>query len=161
MPPDCRTAVGWTRRALPAGSSLRPVQRAVLGVVLVAGGTLGTGARAWLQEAFGSDPGQWPWTTFGVNVIGSFCLGALVAGLARRGPDTGRRRLLRLGLGTGLIGGFTTYSAFMIEVEGLLSGGAEALGLGYAVGSVVLGVVAAAGGLFVGDRFPAVGGGAP
>lgn len=134
------------------------MQRVILLVAVIAGGTLGTGARAWLQESYGADAGQWPWTTFGVNVLGSFLLGVLIAGLARRGRETGRRRLLRLGLGTGVLGGFTTYSAFAVEVEGLLSGGSAALGVGYAVGSVVLGVLAAAVGMLLGDRVPAGGG---
>jgi len=50
----------------------------------------------------------------------------------------------RLGLGTGLLGGFTTYSTFAVETVRLAQGGHWWLGIGYAVGSVVLGVALAA-----------------
>lgn len=54
--------------------------------------------------------------TTAVNLLGSFCLGALLETLTRRQPHTpaARLRLLQRGLGTGLLGGFTTYSAFAL-----------------------------------------------
>ncbi len=124
-------------------------------IALVAlGGTVGTAVRALLEETFPAQPGHWPWATFGINVGGSFLLGLLVAVLAARGSDEGRRRLLRLGLGTGVLGGFTTYSTFIVEVDGLLRDGYLELGAVYAVGSVVLGIVAAALGIVLGAAPP-------
>lgn len=115
-------------------------------VLVLIGGAAGTLARALLEDAFPAEPGQWPWTTFAINVSGSFLLGLLVSLLASRGDDTGSRRRLRLALGTGVLGGFTTYSAFMTgSVE--LWADAPVLAFAYAAGSLVLGLAAAALGL--------------
>jgi CrcB protein len=119
-----------------------PVRPAWLAVIL-AGGTLGTGARAWLETAFPAKAGQWPWTTFWINVSGALLLGVLLALLAESGPDVGWRRALRLGVGTGVLGGYTTYSTFAVETLQLLRSGAWLAGLGYAVASVLLGLAAA------------------
>jgi Integral membrane protein possibly involved in chromosome condensation len=119
-----------------------PVRPAWLGVILV-GGMVGTAVRSALEAAFAPVPGQWPWTTFWINLAGALLLGALLEGLSIAGPDRGWRRGLRLGLGTGMLGGFTTYSTFAVESFGLIGSPAWLIGLGYAVGSVALGVVAA------------------
>ena len=136
---------------------------ALAGLVAL-GGAVGTTARALLEQAFAPAPGSWPWTTFWINLAGSFVLGALLETLLRSGPDAGWRRGVRLGCGTGVLGGFTTYSTFAVEVERLASGGHIALGAAYALGSVVLGVAAAVGGIAlaaaVRRRLVARGGGA-
>ncbi|WP_432547249.1 FluC/FEX family fluoride channel [Kineococcus sp. SYSU DK004] len=113
-----------------------------LAVVLL-GGFCGTALRYAAESAWPSPATGWPWATFGVNLLGAFGLGALLEGLARRGPDEGRRRLLRLGLGTGLLGSFTTYSSLAGEADLLVRGGALATGAAYAVLSVALGLLAA------------------
>ena len=118
---------------------------APLGLIL-AGGAVGTTVRYLLGRVFPPTAGSFPWTTFTINVIGAFSLGLLVFALARRGADAGGLRRLRLLLGTGVLGGFTTYSTFALEVHGLLGGGQFWTGLGYAAGSVLTGVAAAAGG---------------
>jgi len=123
-----------------------PVRPAWLGVILL-GGTAGTAVRAALESAFAPVPGQWPWTTFWINLGGAFLLGVLLEGLAISGRDHGWRRGLRLGLGTGMLGGFTTYSSFAVESFGLIGSSSWLIGLGYAVGSVLLGVAAAFGGV--------------
>ncbi|WP_040399327.1 fluoride efflux transporter FluC [Cellulomonas massiliensis] len=120
----------------------QPSLLALAGLV-AAGGAVGTTLRALLERAWPAEPGGWPWTTSAINLVGSFALGALLETLARQGPDEGRRRLVRLGAGTGVLGGFTTYSTFVVEVERRLSGGVVATGLAYALVSVVLGLVAA------------------
>lgn len=125
------------------------LQRA--GVVAI-GGALGTTARAALEAAAPAAAGAVPWTTFAINVAGSFALGVLLDVLARGGPDEGRRRIIRLLCGTGLLGGFTTYSTFIGETERLLSGGATLLALGYAVASVLIGVGAAVVGILMTRR---------
>ena len=118
--------------------------------LVAAGGTLGVAVRALLEGAFPAGPGAWPWTTTAINLTGSLLLGLLLATLSRRGPDTGRRRAVRLGVGTGVIGGYTTYSTFVLEVERLVTGGAVATGVAYALVSVVLGVAAAGLGVVLG-----------
>ena len=119
-----------------------------LGTVVV-GGTLGTGAREALALTFPAAPGTLPVTIAVINVVGSFALGLLLESLLRRGPDRGRRRDLRLLVGTGVLGGFTTYSALAVDT-GLLLDGHAGVALAYALGSVVAGVLAAAGGVALG-----------
>ncbi len=115
-----------------------------LALLVAAGATAGTLLRASIELVFPHAPGEWPWATFVINVVGSFALGALIEALALSGPDTGRRRMLRLGVGTGMIGGFTTYSTFVVEIDQLATAGAVSMSVVYALVSVVLGVVAAA-----------------
>jgi fluoride exporter len=115
------------------------------------GGTFGTAARYLFTEAFPSWHGL-PFATFGVNVVGAFALGVLLDALSRRGSDAGLRRGIRLLVGTGFLGGFTTYSSLAVDTDALLRGGQTALALAYAVGTVILGASAAAGGIFVASR---------
>ena len=122
--------------------------------LVAAGGTLGVLVRALLVQALPTPPGAWPWTTFAINLVGSFVLGALLAFLTRDGgvADQGVRRRVRLGVGTGVLGGFTTYSTFALEVEQLVAGGHAGAGVAYALVSVVVGVAAAGAGLALGGR---------
>lgn len=121
----------------PRPVHLRP---AALAVVL-AGGTFGTAAREALSLALPPVTGI-PYTILAVNVGGAFLLGVLLPSLARRGPDRGGRRMLRLLLGTGFLGGFTTYSALAADAAQLIGGGAALAGIGYATGTLVVGGVA-------------------
>ncbi|WP_291423687.1 fluoride efflux transporter CrcB [Deinococcus sp.] len=84
-----------------------------------------------------------------INVLGSFLLGLTVA-LAGRGvwPEEAR-----LAFGTGVLGAFTTFSTFSVDLETLLARGAPALALVYAFGSLSLGVAAAFAGRTLGDRW--------
>lgn len=118
--------------------------------LVAAGGTLGVAARALVEDAVPAAPGTWPWATWTINVAGSFLLGLLL-GRLDRGAGTGRSRVVRLGVGTGVLGGFTTYSTFALETVALLDGSAT-LGLAYALVSVVVGVGAAVAGLVVARR---------
>jgi CrcB protein len=115
-----------------------------LALLVAVGATVGTLVRASIELVFPHAPGEWPWATFAINILGSLALGALIEALALRGPDTGRRRMLRLGVGTGVVGGFTTYSTFVVEIDRLATAGAVSMALVYTLASVVLGVVAAA-----------------
>lgn len=84
---------------------------------------------------------------FWINLAGSLVLGILLESVRRCGPDSGWRRAVRLGCGTGVIGGFTTYSTFVIEVEQLAAAGRLGPGAAYAVLSVALGIAAACAGI--------------
>ncbi|MFC4244073.1 fluoride efflux transporter FluC [Gryllotalpicola reticulitermitis] len=122
---------------------LRPIP-----VLLVfIGGCLGTYAR-YAVELFGT-PWGLPLPTLGVNLVGAFLLGVLLEGLLRRGPDVGWRQRLRLLLGPGFMGGFTTYSTFAVETVLLTGQGRYVTGFGYAVVSLICGVAAAAAGVWV------------
>lgn len=109
-------------------------------VALVAvGGMLGTGGRHLVSTTFPSE-GGWPTGTFVENVVGSFLLGALLEALLRRGEESHRGRLVRLALGTGALGGFTTFSSLAIEIERLLVAGAALTAATYALASLVCGL---------------------
>lgn len=84
----------------------------------------------------------WPYGTFAVNVVGCFAMGCLVGWFARRGGGNE----LRLLLATGLLGGFTTFSAFSLDVLNLWETGALRA-LFYVAASVALSLAAAAAGL--------------
>lgn len=99
------------------------------------GGALG----AWLRFAVGRliPSGAFPWATLLVNAAGCFAMGLLVGWLARHGADNEGWRLL---LGVGLLGGFTTFSAFSLEVVSLIQRGALAQASAYVLVSVLAGV---------------------
>lgn len=103
------------------------------------GGLVGSVARyklgGWVLHLTSLE--KFPWSTFTVNVLGCFAVG-LLAGLVEKlewfAPDT------RLFLFTGLLGGFTTFSAFGLETWLLLQSGREGAAVSYALASVALGV---------------------
>ncbi len=110
--------------------------------LVACGATVGTLLRASIELAFPHGAGEWPWATFWINIVGSLILGALLEALALAGPDSGWRRVVRLGAGTGVLGGFTTYSTYVLEIDTLARSGYAALGATYALVSIVLGVAA-------------------
>ena len=85
-------------------------------------------------------PDHWPYGTFAVNIVGSFLMGFLISWLAFRGQ--GGPQELRLFLATGLLGGFTTFSAFSLEVANFVRAGDMTRAAAYAALSVVLGLMA-------------------
>ena len=130
----------------------RPVHLrwSTLGLV-VAGGAIGTLARYLVSLAL-PEPDAMPMPVFVINVAGAFLLGWLLASLARRGPDTGSRRLVRLFAGTGILGGFTTYSTFAVGADGLFAAAHPWLGVAYAVATVIVGAAASVAGIALGAR---------
>jgi len=111
--------------------------------LVVAGGVIGSAARLGLGLALptpgGSGLGAVPWATLIANVAGAFLIGVLAARL----PSSSGVRIL---LGTGVLGGFTTYSAFAVGSVALWHA-QPWLAAAYAIGSLVLGLAAAALGL--------------
>lgn len=113
-------------------------------LAVAAGGALGSLARFALGLAF--PVRGFPYVTFGINLVGSFFMGLLVGYFLARADMSSA---LRAGLLSGLLGGFTTFSAFSIEVVALLQEQHYARAVLYAGGSVLLGVAAAALGLWL------------
>jgi CrcB protein len=109
-------------------------------VLVALGGALGALAR-WGLAAVLPSPGVWPVATLLVNLTGCFVLGALLAGLATRSPEPSWARPF---LGAGVLGGYTTYSTFAVEVVRLTDGGALPLAAGYMLLSLVGGTAAVA-----------------
>jgi CrcB protein len=126
----------------------------MLGVV-VAGGVIGVALRQLLLLPFGTDAAASetalvvPAVTMGVNVVGSLLLGIVIGSVGDRHP------LVRAFLGTGVLGGFTTYSAFALQTATLL-GSSPVVGAAIAVVSVLLGLAAAAIGLRLATHGPKV-----
>ena len=144
-----RSAVCGLRGGMRHTGRVRPDLRLLAVVAL--GGTAGTAMRYGLNQLLPPGGGV-PWATLLENVVGAFLLGVLLEALVRAGREDARRRYLRLGLGTGLLGGFTTFSALALETRNLLAAGDVVVGLVYPLGSVVLGVVAAAAGVTLAAR---------
>jgi CrcB protein len=89
--------------------------------------------------------------TFGINVVGAFLLGVLLELLAGHSPDTGWSRRMRLGLGTGGLGGFTTYSALATQTV-VLAATHPGRAIGYALGTVIVGAAASIAGIWLSRR---------
>ncbi|SHN88756.1 CrcB protein [Geodermatophilus obscurus] len=107
------------------------------------GGALGALARWGVATALPHSPGGWPCATLLVNVTGCLLLGALTAALTARSPEP---PWVRPFLAVGVLGGYTTYSAFAVEVVELVDAGAAALAAAYVLASVLGGVLAVAAG---------------
>jgi CrcB protein len=116
------------------------------------GGSLGTVARYVISTEASLHWGPFPLATFVTNLSGAFLLGALLALLGRAGRATGRVRLVQLFVGTGFLGGFTTYSALANDAVRLWQAGLVAQAVGYALGTVLLGAVASLAGIVAGAR---------
>lgn len=120
--------------------------RAYLAVAV--GGLLGTGLRLVFDLAFASGAGEFPVETLVVNLVGSFVLGWLAGGLWTR-PST--PTWLKAGLGSGVIGSFTTLSAVMAGLIVLTRAGEAWLAVAYLSVSVGGGLALAAAGLRIGS----------
>lgn len=118
-----------------------PGWRAWLAVAV--GGLAGTELRYGLGLAFPDDGGAVPWTTLAINVAGSFVLATLTTLWMAR-PHTAF--WLRAGLGPGLLGSFTTFSAVVSAVDQLARAGDHPVWLAYLGLSLLLGLGAAAAG---------------
>jgi CrcB protein len=114
-----------------------PGWAAVTALLVTVAGGLGVLARHLLASAV-----QGPWTIVAINVAGSFLLGLLVAA-AWASPQA------RTVAGVGFLGGFTTFSAFSMQVVSDLESGRAAHALVYVFASVMLGILAAAAGFWL------------
>lgn len=117
-------------------------------VAVCIGGAVGSGARylatLGAHRMWGSAA---PYGTFSVNVLGSFLLGFL---LTAWHDDPAGPSHLRLALGTGVLGGFTTYSTFNYETLDLFAQGATRAGFLYVVGTFLSCLLAGLAGVFAG-----------
>lgn len=143
-----------TLSRVPSSPSARPrpthLRLRFLGLV-GAGGVVGTAARQAISLAVPDIDGL-PVAILLVNILGAFTLGVLIERLARPGADHGRRRALRLFFGTGVLGGFTTYSALAAETALLVGEGRLLVGVGYGLVTVVVGAAACWCGVWLGAR---------
>lgn len=120
-------------------------------LIVAAGGALGAALRHGAgQISLRHLPASWPWSTFSVNILGSLAMGLLVGWLALKAE--GAHQSTRLFLATGLLGGFTTFSAFSLEMAEMVRTGEIARALAYALLSVGLCVAAVFVGLWLSRR---------
>jgi CrcB protein len=111
-------------------------------IAVAVGGAMGSVARFWLASAMTVLTGpRFPWGTLLINVLGSFVIG-LVAGLTLTPVRVSMLPDVRIFLMTGVCGGFTTFSAFSLQTLELLQNGDVVPAFGYAIGSVILCVIA-------------------
>jgi CrcB protein len=103
------------------------------------GGSVGAVARAEVAQALPYHPGQWPWGTFAVNIVGALLVGYFTTRLQERLPVSAYRRPL---LGTGFCGGLTTFSTMQVELVQMLDGDHVGLALAYSVLSIAFGFLA-------------------
>ena len=113
-------------------------------VLVGIGGALGSLARYGAYRLWPSAPAGWPVATFAVNLLGSFAIGLLYMYVAARGVSADNARLFWM---TGVLGGFTTYSAFALETALL---GFSPSGASYVAATVVGCLLAAAAGMKMG-----------
>lgn len=113
------------------------------------GGGIGAAARHGVNIAAARLLGTaFPWGTLTVNVFGSLAMGLLVAWFAFR-TDVGMTQHTRLFLTTGILGGFTTFSAFSLDTAVLWERGAMGIAAAYVAASVALSILALFAGLWI------------
>ena len=121
-------------------------------LIVAAGGALGAVARygvgVWAQRLLPT--AQWPWATLTVNVVGGLLMGLLAGWLAFRGGA--HSESLRLFAAVGVLGGFTTFSAFSLEAALMIERRQLAMAGGYVAASVLLSIAALFIGLMVARR---------
>ena len=115
-------------------------------LLVLIGGAVGSVARYGVGRlTLGAFGPNYPWGTLAVNLIGGFLMGVLVGTLARAGGSENTRLLL----GVGVLGGFTTFSAFSLDAVSMIEGGQWGAAIVYALASVIGSVVALFAGLYL------------
>jgi CrcB protein len=143
-----------TTEALPADSDvdlrvprqraeLRRAPWAVLSVISL-GGALGALARAGLGNAFPAGTSAFPWATFAINVSGCLLIGVLMVLVTEVWAS---QRLVRPFFGVGVLGGYTTFSTYVVDIQRLVDAGAGGTALAYLAATVVAALAATYAGL--------------
>ncbi|MFF2807539.1 fluoride efflux transporter CrcB [Streptomyces sp. NPDC058000] len=112
----------------------------VIGAVAV-GGAIGAAARYGVGLLWPTAGAAFPWTTLLVNVVGCALMGVLMVLITE---VWAAHRLLRPFLGTGILGGFTTFSTYTVDIQRLLAAGRLTLALAYLAGTLLAALAAVA-----------------
>jgi CrcB protein len=108
-------------------------------LAIAVGGSLGALARWGVAEALPHTSSEVPWGTVLANVSGCFAIGVLLVVLAERRPHD---RILRPLLGTGVLGGYTTFSTYALDTRTLMAAGRPPLAAAYLFGTLAVGLLA-------------------
>ena len=112
------------------------------------GGAIGSCLRYAVSLGYSGTQSMYPLHTLSVNIIGSFAIGLLYAYISSYSVPTAMKMFLFVGL----LGGFTTFSSFSLETVSMLRNGYIGAAALYSLGSLILGIAAAFGGIFIGDK---------
>ena len=138
-------------RRAPSGSrSIRHARQRIL-LAIAVGGALGTPCRYAIGRIIHVAPNSFPWSTFTVNVSGSFALGLLLTFVIERWPPS---RYVRPFAAIGFLGAYTTFSTYAVETDLLVKGGQGGVAALYVIASVLAGLSAVYAGIFVGRLWP-------
>ena len=118
--------------------------RWVVLVVISAGGVIGALARYGLSAAWPHRPGQFPWATFVTNVSGCLLIGVLMVVIT---DVWSAHRLLRPFVGVGVLGGYTTFSTYTVDIQQLVAAQAPRTGLLYLASTLAVALAAVYGGI--------------
>lgn len=110
----------------------------VLGVIS-AGGAIGALARYGIGVAFAPPATGFPWATFGINVSGCLLIGVLMVLITEVWTA---HELVRPFLGVGILGGFTTFSTYVVDIQRLVNANAAAVAMVYLVATVLAALAA-------------------
>ncbi|MEU9369611.1 fluoride efflux transporter CrcB [Streptomyces avermitilis] len=130
--PDIAVRVPTRRRSAWHG------QAPVVAVVALGGG-IGGAARYAAALLWPAQPGGFPWTTFWVNVVGCAVIGVFMVVIT---DVWAARRLVRPFFGTGVLGGFTTFSTYAVDVQKLVDAGHPRTALAYLAATLLAALAA-------------------
>ena len=116
---------------------------------VAAGGVLGSLGRYAVGLALPHDAGSFAWSTFAVNVTGSLAMGVLVVWVLSMSTP---HPWLRPFLGVGVLGGWTTFSSFALDLHAMVQAGHGLLAAAYLLGSLGAGLLAVGLGITLGER---------
>ncbi|WNZ13923.1 fluoride efflux transporter CrcB [Streptomyces sp. 11x1] len=138
VPPTDRVRSSTTTRPSPHGPSPWRGQGLVVGCVAV-GGALGASARYGVSLLWPAQPGHFPWSTFWANIVGCFVIGLFMVVIT---DVWAAHRLVRPFFGTGVLGGFTTFSAYVVDVQRLVDEGHPRTALAYLAATLLAALAA-------------------
>ncbi len=124
---------------VPPGPPGRVPRQIEILAAIAAGGVLGACARYGAVVLFPTAPAAFPWTTFWINITGCAVMGALLVLITERRTA---HPLVRPFLGTGVLGGYTTFSTYTLDGQHLIGGGRAGTALFYLGGTLVAALAA-------------------
>ncbi|WP_128429790.1 fluoride efflux transporter CrcB [Streptomyces cyaneus] len=125
----------------PARTPRSPAWRtqAPIVAVVAVGGAVGAAARYAAALWWPADPGGFPWATFWTNVVGCTVIGVFMVVIT---DVWAAHRLVRPFFGTGVLGGFTTFSTYAVDIQKLVDSGHPRTALAYLAGTLAAALTA-------------------